>query len=131
MDNKIDYDLLARQKADGSYYAEKFEEEYNKMTPEEQAQVDKIMAKLKELMGDDDEDLEGLISKEFGRDSSWVSSIKDFFNKVNKTEEEKIDFLYDILKNKELLNEFTKEIVNVTNADELFKKYENKITNEQ
>ena len=43
-------------KADGTPYVKKFDEEYEKMTPEERAEIDKAMAELDEYLGPDDED---------------------------------------------------------------------------
>ena len=42
-------------KGDGAPYVKRFNEEYEKMTPEEHAKIDRAMAELDELLGPDDD----------------------------------------------------------------------------
>lgn len=57
MCDKKDLNLAAVQdaKADGQPYVQQFDEDYEKMTPEERAEVDKMMAQLAEIIDLDDE----------------------------------------------------------------------------
>lgn len=72
--------------------------------------------------------LELLIKENAGSDPFWEECLTDFFNNVNKTEDEKIEFLKKLSLEQHLFNEFTKEIVRISNADKLFEKY-NKLLN--
>lgn len=68
-------------------------------------------------------ELIALIRECAGNDPFWVKSIENFFEKLNKAENEKIMFLKYLITHKELLNEFTREITGEYNANELFGKY--------
>lgn len=70
------------------------------------------------------ETLEKVIESCIGNEPFWKDLLKEYFNKLtNMSEEEKIIFLKKIASNKDLFNEFTREIIKSTNADELFDKY--------
>lgn len=70
------------------------------------------------------ETLEKVIESFIGNDPFWKDLLKEYFNKLtNISEEEKISFLKKLASNKDLFNEFTKEIIKCTNVDELFDKY--------
>ena len=64
-----------------------------------------------------------------GPDPFWEDCINDFFNNVNKTEDEKIEFLKNLSLDQHLFNEFTKEIVKPLNVDQIFEKYNRLISN--
>lgn len=71
-------------------------------------------------------DLKQLINDNYGVDPFWKDALNNYFEKVNKTETEKVDFLSNLIKNDTLFNEFTKEIISSSNADDIFEKYQNK-----
>lgn len=60
MDNKNNIDPKAVQeaKANGQPYAKQFDEDYERMTPAERAEVDRMMTQLSEIIGLDDDDSE-------------------------------------------------------------------------
>lgn len=70
--------------------------------------------------------LQQLIDDNYGEDPFWRNSINNYFKQVNKSEMEKVDFLSNLVKDKYLINEFTKEIITSANADDIFEKYRNK-----
>ncbi len=56
-------------------------------------------------------------------DPFWEKVFRDFFDKLtNKSENEKLEFIRRIL-NKKLVNEFSKDVINCTDANALFDKY--------
>ena len=67
--------------------------------------------------------LQQLIEENSGPDPFWRDCLNNYFKNVNKTEKEKVEFLSNLINNKNLFNEFTKEIVNPINVDEIFEKY--------
>lgn len=70
------------------------------------------------------ETLEKVIESFIGNDPFWKDLLKEYFNKLtNKSEEEKISFLKKIALNKNLFNEFTKDILKSSNPEILFDKY--------
>lgn len=70
------------------------------------------------------ETLEKLIESVIGNEPFWKDLLKEYFNKLtNKSEEEKISFLKKIALNKNLFNEFTKDILKSSNPESLFDKY--------
>lgn len=57
-------------------------------------------------------------------DPFWKDLLKAYFNKLtNKSEKEKMSFLKKIALNKNLFNEFTKDILKSSNPEILFDKY--------
>jgi len=74
--------------------------------------------------------LDELINKVSGPDPFWQTTIKKYFDNLNKTETEKINFLQNISLNKSVFNDFTKDINSSTNTDEIYDKY-NKLLNSQ
>ena len=72
--------------------------------------------------------LEQMIKENAGSDPFWEECINDFFNNVNKTEDEKIEFFKKLSLDQHLFNEFTREIVKSLNKDQIFEKY-NKLLN--
>lgn len=64
-----------------------------------------------------------LIKTNTKNDLFWEECLIKFFNKVNKTEGEKLKFLKKIISNQESFNEFTKEILKTEDEDKLFEKY--------
>lgn len=70
-------------------------------------------------------DLQQLINDNYGDDPFWRDAINSFFEKVNRSEIEKVNFLSNLVKNSTLFNEFTKEITSLSNADDIFEKYQN------
>ena len=72
--------------------------------------------------------LEQMIKENAGPDPFWEDCINDFFNNVNKTEDEKIEFFKNLSLDQHLFNEFTREIVKSLNKDQIFEKY-NKLLN--
>ena len=73
--------------------------------------------------------LEQLISKLVGIDLFWSTMLKKFFDSLNKNEEEKIQFLEKLGKQKELFNEFTKKLIHTYDAEELYNLYNGKMVN--
>lgn len=76
--------------------------------------------------------------KENSLDPFWADCFTNFFNQINKTEDEKLEFFKKVLSNKELFNNFSKDILKTSNKDELFEKYKmdlnmtnNKMTDEE
>jgi len=70
------------------------------------------------------ETLEKVIESFIGNDPFWKDLLKEYFNKLtNVSEEEKISFLNKLASNKELFNEFTKDILKSKNPESLFNKY--------
>ncbi len=58
------------------------------------------------------ETIEKVIESFIGKDPFWKDLLKEYFNKLtNISEEEKISFLKKLASNKDLFNEFTKEII--------------------
>ena len=55
--------------------------------------------------------------------------LKKFFDSLNKNEEEKIQFLEKLGKQKELFNEFTKKLIHNYDAEELYNLYNGKMVN--
>ena len=72
--------------------------------------------------------LKQLIEKSTVPDPFWENCINNFFNKINKTEDEKINFLQKLSLNQHLFNKFTKEIVKPLDVEQIFEKY-NKLLN--
>ncbi len=70
-----------------------------------------------------------LIKKVSGPDPFWQNSIKKYFDNLDKTDEEKIIFLQNISLDKQVFNDFTKEINSVSNPNDIFDKYKEKIMN--
>lgn len=70
--------------------------------------------------------LQQLINDNYGVDPFWKDALNNYFEKVNKTETEKVNLLSSLIKNDTLFNEFTKEIISPSNADDIFEKYQNK-----
>lgn len=75
--------------------------------------------------------LETLIKENAGPDPFWKDCIKEFFNKVDKTLDEKIEFVKKISLDQNLFNEFTKEIVKKLDANQIFEKYNKLINNKK
>lgn len=73
--------------------------------------------------------LQNLIKDNAGGDPFWEDCLIKYFDNVNKTEIEKVKFLYNLSLNKGLFNEFTKEIVKPLNVDEIFEKYNRLLNN--
>ena len=64
------------------------------------------------------ETLEKVIESFIGNDPFWKDLLKEYFNKLtNISEEEKISFLKKLASNKNLFNEFTKEILKELNIE--------------
>ena len=58
------------------------------------------------------------------KDPFWVSSISNYFQKLdNVSENDKMQFLIELVQDRNSFNEFTKEIMNSQNAIELYEKY--------
>lgn len=70
-----------------------------------------------------------LIKKVSGPDPFWQNSIKKYFDNLDKTDEEKIIFLQNISLDNQVFNDFTKEINSVSNPNDIFDKYKEKIMN--
>lgn len=73
--------------------------------------------------------LKQLIKENAESDSSLEDCMIQYFANVNKTVDEKIQFLNRIVSDQYLFNEFTKEIAESLNADEIFEKYKKLIDN--
>ena len=57
-------------------------------------------------------------------DPFWTTTLSNYFQKLNEiSEEEKIKFLIELVQDKNLFNEFTKEIVQTQNVRETYDKY--------
>ena len=70
------------------------------------------------------ETIEKVIESFIGNDPFWKDLLKEYFNKLtNISEEEKINFLKKLASNKDLFNEFTKDILKSNNPESLFNKY--------
>lgn len=74
-------------------------------------------------------DLQQLINDNYGVDPFWKDALNNYFEKVNKTEAEKVNLLSSLIKNDKLFNEFNKEIISPSNADDIFEKYQNIVDN--
>lgn len=73
--------------------------------------------------------LDELITNISNGDIFWKTSLTKFFNSlINKDEKEKIVFLKKLSRSKELFNDFTKEMINSTDCEQLYEKYINKIS---
>lgn len=70
-----------------------------------------------------------LIKSASKNDPFVESSLKKFFDGLDKTTDEKINFLKKISKEDVLFNKFTKEIRSLNSSEELFNKYINKCKN--
>ena len=90
--------------------------------------IEKIFNKEENKKYNENSILLNLIKDNSGPDPFWEDCLIKYFENVNKTEQEKIEFFSNLINDKELFNEFTKEIVGPSNLDELFDKY-NKIMN--
>lgn len=97
------------------------------------ALVDLIIAKLannqNKINFNNNQSVDELIKKVSGPDPFWQNSIKKYFDNLDKTDEEKIIFLQNISLDKQVFNDFTKEINSVSNPNDLFNKYKEKIMN--
>ncbi len=67
--------------------------------------------------------LKQLIKENAGEDYILEYNLVKYFDNVNKTVDEKIQFLNKIVLDQYLFNEFTKEIAELLKADEIFEKY--------
>ncbi len=57
-------------------------------------------------------------------DPFWTTTLSNYFQKLNEiSEEEKMKFLIELVQDKNLFNEFTKEIVQTQNVRETYDKY--------
>lgn len=73
-----------------------------------------------------EETLDDIINKITNVDSFWKITIKKYFDSLtNKNDNDKIKFINKLVLNKDLFNEFTKEILNPINSEEIFDKYNN------
>lgn len=79
-----------------------------------------------------------LIKKNAGLDPFWADCFINFFNQVNKTENEKLEFFKKLILDKNLFNNLSKDILKTSNSDELFENYKmnlnitkDKISNEE
>lgn len=70
-------------------------------------------------------ELQQLINDNYGVDPFWRDALNSYFEKVNRSEIEKVNFLSNLVKNSTLFNEFTKAIISSSNVDEIFEKYKN------
>lgn len=71
--------------------------------------------------------LNNMIIKLTESDVFWSETLKRFFDSLEEiSETEKISFILKLQNNKELFNDFTKEIVKNNNSFEIFNKYYNK-----
>lgn len=76
-----------------------------------------------------EQSLDDMIKKLSEQDPFWETAIKKYFDSlINKNDNEKINFLKKLVKNKDLFNEFTKEILNSDDSERLFNKYNIKST---
>lgn len=56
-------------------------------------------------------------------DPFWTHVLIEYFEKVNVTEDEKINFLIELVQDKVSFNDFTKEVSQQKDANELYDKY--------
>ena len=75
-------------------------------------------------------ELQQLINDNYGVDPFWKDALNNYFEKVNKSETEKVILLSNLIKNDTLFNEFTKEIISSSNVDDIFEKYQNRTMGE-
>ena len=75
-------------------------------------------------------ELQQLINDNYGVDPFWKDALNNYFEKVNKSETEKVILLSNLIKNDTLFNEFTKEIISSSNVDDIFEKYQNRTMSE-
>lgn len=80
-----------------------------------------------EVIANNEQQLKDLIKQVAGPDPFWAEAIKRYFNSLNKNIEEKIDFLKKISLNKDVFNEFTREINKNIDPIEIYNKYSNMI----
>ena len=66
--------------------------------------------------------LEDLI-KNISPDPFWQTNIKKYFDNLNKTNGEKVEFLQNIILDKQTLNNFTKDINSSVNPNDIYDKY--------
>lgn len=58
------------------------------------------------------------------KDPFWITTLSNYFQKLNiVSENEKMEFLIELIQDKKSFNEFTKEIINSQNAFETYEKY--------
>lgn len=67
--------------------------------------------------------IEELIKKVSGPDPFWQSSIKKYFDNLNKTNEEKVMLLQKLSLEKQVFNDFTKDINSSANPNDIYDKY--------
>jgi len=61
------------------------------------------------------------------KDPFWNITFTNFFNKLNNIDdEEKIDFLFELVQDKNTFDDFTRNIVKTNNAIETYKEYKKK-----
>lgn len=73
-----------------------------------------------------EEKLDDVINKVVNGDPFWKNAIIKYFDSLtNKNDNNKIKFIKKLVLNKDLFNEFTKEILNPINSEEIFDKYNN------
>ncbi len=69
------------------------------------------------------EEFNGLIKKVAGPDPFWQEAIKRYFDKLDKTDEEKAKFLQKVSIDRKIFNDFTKDINSGANPNDIFDKY--------
>ncbi len=74
------------------------------------------------------EEFNGLIKKVAGPDPFWQEAIKRYFDKLDKTDEEKFIFLKKISIDEKEVNAFSKDINSGANPNDIFDKYNKKNT---
>lgn len=71
-----------------------------------------------------EEKLDDIIDKVVNGDPFWKTTIKKYFDGLTtKNDNDKINFLKKLVKDKDLFNEFTKELVKNENSKNLYEKY--------
>ena len=73
--------------------------------------------------------LDDLIKKLSGNDPFWETSLKKYFDSLDKDIDEKVKFLRKVSYTNNLFNEFTKEMINSNNPEDLYNKYVEKYNN--
>ncbi len=73
--------------------------------------------------------LNDLIKKRSGNDPFLETSLKKYFDGLDKTDDEKIKFLRTVSYTNTLFDEFTKEIIQSDNPEDLYNKYIEKYNN--
>ena len=69
-------------------------------------------------------ELNDIIKYISNNDPFWETTINNYFQKLNISENDKKRFLIELIQDNSSFNEFTKEIMNCSNAIEIYERYQ-------